>query len=539
MKTLSEYLMCEQHEYQALTHASMSNNIFYCVKCLAEYKKKNLTDLKNISSKDETDKRRKNLLCKFSKLQTLGKAIIGVKKANETENKREIEDIRSKIQEMRTHANALFDSLEESAIQKCKALTKTFSICNEEDIQGLKGNINNLNDYQFLLEMFADKIPESMLYVLISNIEKKIAEVETCILEQKETCKRHGFEFETLPNLKEFIEVDINDTHKLAEIEQTMTDVQFPEYTERCLLKYCSVTDVRHYSPELEDVEQLPLYTGVACLPGDENLAFVVDNKSGYCCLTNSDFEIVNSFDTDYGVYAEDEHLACIALEERGYSEFNIMQPVGISALNNDSVVITMPDRHKLVFLSVDRDEQNFLLMGDVYTEKKPFAVCGLSYGDVVVTWTEPWSVSVLAFKKHCQYDEIVYLDRDSDGRVFKTFRFIAVDERNSHIIQPCIHDRSVYCFDFQGKPKFQYQHEELSLPQGVALDSDNNIYICDSENRAVHVVTSSGIGVRLIKDCNLHWPVAITFKPECKEFVITQSHDDAIAYICVFTLAP
>lgn len=115
-----------------------------------------------------------------------------------------------------------------------------------------------------------------------------------------------------------------------------------------------------------------------------------------------------------------------------------------------------------------------------------------------MVSWEDPVAFGLLALNG-CSYDEKVYFDRDANGRIFRCINYMAVDEKRAHIVQPCSLDQAVYCFDFQGIPKFTYSHQNLSYPRRVAIDHEGNIFVCDYSNSVIHVLSEQGQLVRLI----------------------------------------
>ena len=102
----------------------------------------------------------------------------------------------------------------------------------------------------------------------------------------------------------------------------------------------------------------------------------------------------------------------------------------------------------------------------------------------------------------------------------------MAVDENRSHVIQPCTKDKAVYCFDFNGNPKFKYKGKDNFVPRGVAVDGYGSIFVCDSYfNHAIHVISPTGNALRVIQESEgcPEWPLAIGFKKNGEEFAVTQ----------------
>ena len=101
----------------------------------------------------------------------------------------------------------------------------------------------------------------------------------------------------------------------------------------------------------------------------------------------------------------------------------------------------------------------------------------------------------------------------------------MAVDENRSHVVQPCTTDRAVYCFDFNGNPKFKYKGKDNFYPTGVAVDSNRSIFVCDNNNDAIHVISPTGNALCVIQMSEGFpiSPLAIGFKKNGEEFAVTQ----------------
>ena len=101
----------------------------------------------------------------------------------------------------------------------------------------------------------------------------------------------------------------------------------------------------------------------------------------------------------------------------------------------------------------------------------------------------------------------------------------MAIDENRSHVIQPCTTDEAVFCFDFNGNPKFKYKGKDNFYPRGVAVDGYGSIFVCDYNNDAIHVISPTGNALRVIQKSEgcPTLPLAIGFKKNGEEFAVTK----------------
>lgn len=178
-----------------------------------------------------------------------------------------------------------------------------------------------------------------------------------------------------------------------------------------------------------------------------------------------------------------------------------------------------------------------------------PKAICALNNGDLAVAWDKPVAFGIISSQlwknqgkvlrgSGQSYCEKVYFTMDKTGRQFKSFEHMAMDEDRLHVIQPCVVDKSVYCFDLEGKPVFSYNNDALKQPRGVALDGEGNIYICEQSLGSVHVVSADGIGIAIIKEGCPPSPLAIGFNKRSNVFAVTVYEPEKCEAIRFFSVA-
>ena len=109
-------------------------------------------------------------------------------------------------------------------------------------------------------------------------------------------------------------------------------------------------------------------------------------------------------------------------------------------------------------------------IIGEVKTLYHPIAVHILRNGTIVIAWYNPVAFGMISVGENL-VDIDCHFKQDKSGRQFRSFDFMAVDEKRSHVIQSCTNDQSIDGFDFEGNPKFMYTGK--GSPRGVALDSD------------------------------------------------------------------
>lgn len=201
---------------------------------------------------------------------------------------------------------------------------------------------------------------------------------------------------------------------------------------------------------------------------------------------------------------------------------------------------MSIPENKKITFLSEHNDSKELQISGHISTTYKPKAIYGLRNGDIAVSWSNPLAFGVLGFSRSLYgtcFKELIYFREDVSGRTLKSFDFMAIDEKRTHVIQSCTSDKAVYCFDLQGNPKFKYNHVELTCPRGVSISGNGNIFVCDETKSVIHVISPEGLGLHVIRDGCPEKPLAIAFDDSGLHFAVSQ-RCDPWKLIRVFRLA-
>lgn len=91
-----------------------------------------------------------------------------------------------------------------------------------------------------------------------------------------------------------------------------------------------------------------------------------------------------------------------------------------------------------------------------------PIALHVLRNGKVAVAWNNPAAFGIISGGETIVETE-THIQQDTAGRQFRSFDFMAVDEKPSHVIKPFTAGRAIYCFDFEGNPKFRYMPSDFT----------------------------------------------------------------------------
>ena len=514
IRKMSDYLVCRKHPGNELRLLCRADSMLCCSECRETIHRScnRVVSVNDCVDENRTREEAQDLLVRLSNLTDLSEAIVRVKNENETVNKKNAERIVEEIQELRRKVNDVFDVLQDSVNQQCKGLTKSYYLVDQDDIGELQETIKTLDMSRTLLNKSLELAPPNLVFILVQSLRKIAEEHETDVLELRNSCTRYAMELNVNDLLSKLQQIDLNEASEIATVIGKKSTVSLPAYPNRRLIRYCSVDRVGDYNFKY----QFPVYSGMATLP--DNRMVLTDYASGVCCLVTEQYTLV-------------DELNLKTLNERHNKR---REPQSATFTKDGVVAVSVPAEKKIYFVTA---QEKLRVIGDVCTVYEPFALCSLRNDEIAVSWSNPVAFGILSFSKCYRFVETVYFDRDKTGRVLKSFMYRAVDEERAHVVQPCKIDLAVYCFDFDGNPKFTYTHPDLTRPLGVTIDNDGGIYICDKDHHCIHVVSPAGQPARIISNGCPVYPISLTYKRNCSELVVANSAANAEVpvLLCVF----
>ena len=413
------------------------------------------------------------------------------------------------------------DSLEEALNDRAKAMAKQHVLMTTEVIDGLKEMTGNLRVYEDLTETIETCGSQIHQYIVTSKIIGKIRDQESAILDTTSAFRFTELSLKPQNTFLEILQIGLNDTHKLAYIEEqavynclpTYERASLPEYDK--ITKTCSRLVQENYKGKNE-----PTYSSLVYLPNNDFVLIDTYKDEGHCILAQGDGTVVASRDFKY--CSDTSTGSC--------------RPYCATVTKNGKIAISIPEKKKICIISADKQLKSTFTGSTKY---KPTAIHGLRTGDIAVAFGYPVAFGIISFDDIPEPTEKihVYFSHDKVGRELKNFDYIAVDENRSHVIQPCTTDRAVYCFDFKGNPKFKYKGQDDFCPRGVAVDCYGNIFVCviiypngilyADNDYAIHVISPAGNALRVIQESEgcPEYPRAIGFKKNGEEFAVTKGY--------------
>ena len=183
--------------------------------------------------------------------------------------------------------------------------------------------------------------------------------------------------------------------------------------------------------------------------------------------------------------------------------------PWDVSVVDDNNAIITLPDTKQLQYIQV------FPQLKTGRTIKLDKGCYGIAvFGDEIYT---------------TQYDdsgqgEVQVLDLNgnrkrkvqTDVKFYYPY-YITVSRSSKKIfVSGGWHDTAtVTCMTTDGNLVYQYKHEELRYPEGMYVDAEDNILVCDSVSNTVQMITASGkkYGTLLSANDGIDWPYSVAYR--------------------------
>ena len=448
----------------------------------------------------------------ISNLSKYAEKVVKTIESCATDYKKQVEEIGRNFKEMRTKINQKMDSLEEVINDQASAMAKQHAQKTTDVTDSLKEMIGDLHVYKGLtetIEAYGSKIHQC---IISKKLMCKIRDQESAILDTTRAFRFTELSLKPHSSLLEILQIGLNDTHKLAYVEEQAVYNRLPTYDGASLLEYdkikktCDKLVQENYKGEYS-----PYYSSLVYLPNNHFVLIDTRNDERHCILAQGDGTVVAARDFKY---CSDTSTGSI-------------KPYCATVIKNGEIAISIPEKKNICIISADKQLKSTFTGSTKY---KPKAIHGLPTGNIAVAFDDQVAFGIILFDDIPEPTEKihVYFSHDKEGRELKNFDYMAVDENRSHVIQPCTKDKAVYCFDSNGNPKFKYKIKDNFNPRGVAVDGYGSIFVCDCtyNNHAIHVISPTGNAVRVIQKSEgcPGYPLSIGFKKNGEDFAVTKS---------------
>ena len=495
---LKQYSFCSDHDQRPFEYYCKTDNSFCCAKCLVINHRKcdDITDMQNIALENDIRDELGMTLESLDKLSTFAKQARNIAKKSEEDIKTQLENVRKSLEEIRRKVNDLVDALDASATDQAKAIIKAVGLRREQETETLSEAIDGLATCSSLIDKALEYGNTCQYYGVLRDVKEKIQWYRAVIMDTSDNFENVELELKPEAALQTLLDLGLNDTDKIANVidKRQIASFRITSNEDVNLLKnYTTYKITEKQIKENYICLTSPTYSDIAFLPNDS--AFLVDKCMEYCSLTNETYDVVSS----YKILS----LSC-------------------SCFKDGNVALSVPGERKIYIFSADKQ---LVLKWNISTNSIPAAIVWLRNGDIAVSWKQPVAFGIISCEE--TPTEKVNFCKDKAGRELKSFDYMAVDEVRKHVIQPCTDNEAVYCFDYEGNPKFKYTNVDLKAPRGVALDRDGNIYACSFSDTVIHIFSPTGRNIRIVKEGCPARPLAIAFKKNGEEFAVTNGTSD------------
>lgn len=187
-------------------------------------------------------------------------------------------------------------------------------------------------------------------------------------------------------------------------------------------------------------------------------------------------------------------------------------QPRGISRISDDEVVVTIPEKKKLQFLSVSPEGQ--------LTRGREVAVNGQCYG---IIYLEQQLIVSFIPSLFLHKSRIKVLDMD--GKELKTLTeqytgspgYLALSYDQSSLYVSDWGNSSVTRMSLDGKILSTYSADDLKMPHGIVCARDGTVFVCGRQTNNIHQLSDNCeiIQVLFNADSGLTEPYSIAVKED------------------------
>ena len=517
LQILTENVSCNYHPDKLVEFLCKDDEEFCCSRCIVVKHKKCSHVLEVdvlIKQEQYIEDDKEHVKEMIFRLESYVNDSIKAMKSCLEGNKTQVDEIVNTLQDIRQNINELLDALLNNCQDQSKAAAKRQCLQINENIEKLQTVVETLRGYKNLIDKGDKYCSSAQRYVSTKMLETKLRDLESSVLDTTTCIKGSNISLTQNQLLVDLLNIALDDTAIFASVSESPTDTALPTYDTSTLLRYYKTTKaaemvVKEKTPYIIT----PTYTSFAFLPNNNIVLVDACFTGGHCLLATKEGNVVSSCD----------FLSCGTASD--------IRPYCVTVLKTDMVAVSLPELKKITVIC---PHDQMKITNTMTTKYKPQAICGLKHGDLAVAWSDPVAFGIITVDDVSI--EKVYFCQDKGGRKLKCFQFMAVDERRSHVIQPCKHDEAVYCFDLEGNPKFKYTNTELQDPSGVALDRDGNIYVCDNSAHAIHVISATGGGIRIVWEGCPYGPAAIAFGKNGEEFAVTKHSGErhTLTFFCL-----
>ena len=253
---------------------------------------------------------------------------------------------------------------------------------------------------------------------------------------------------------------------------------------------------------------RIPDDSGVPCIYG---LCLMSDGQAVLCDRNNQQIKLL---DSSYKLIGNLKLPA---------------SPLDISVLNDTEVIITLPHERQLLIISVT---SQLRIIRTIQLDKKCRGV-DVSGGEIYITCRDSEQGEIRILDMSCNERRRISLSRKMGSCMVKTPRYIAVSAFSGKIFITDQETETLTCLTSDGQLVYQYKEQRLGWPEGILVDSADNVLLCGSTSHTIVVITPDGRkhGTLLSDEDGVKCPSSLAYRTR-DNTVIVGCYTDQLACI-------
>lgn len=483
---------CNKHSDKRYVTYCLNHEEFCCIQCVT--KEHRSCEVLNISEIDGMA--RNKVSCVTEMYQNARKHIELLSKLNEDNTNLLLSNIDKLADNVRSMKERLFASLDRQFSVVMSRLKEIRTIIqedtgNRETLNKLEAECEKKIDFMKSLESFNSNehmfILSQTMQKEIKDIEKEIRNVDAALVTTSvsfDICDVLNSLTEKLNRDDSIFSVNLKTTRSEHEpyeaIEDLIQDFRVKKLSELAV-------DVSYPSP--------PLFSSISV--HDEHFLLLDISSSNVYSYKSS---------------------------TKQSSKFIVENAFSVLQFDSQNLLVSKPEQFTISHMKLLDGRPSGTLSWKI--NAKPYTLCKIAKNAFVVATQEPDGfqfLEIIGTKLILQK----HLTQDTNGSKIKPTEYFAVDVKRSRLIQSCPEQKEVTCITFDGHTVFQFQSSELECPEGLALDRNGNIFVCNHSyfNPSVLLLSPEGILISEIKEGIPRKPMSICFDRSGKTFWLTSNY--------------
>ena len=162
--------------------------------------------------------------------------------------------------------------------------------------------------------------------------------------------------------------------------------------------------------------------------------------------------------------------------------------PVDISVLSDTEVIITIPDKRQLIVAVTSQ----LRIIRTIQLDKVCMGV-DVSGGEIYIICEESWQGEIRILDMSCNEKRRISLSRVMGTYMINTPLYIAVSAFSGMIFITDLETETLTCLTSDGQLVYQFKDQRLGCPEGLLVDSADNVLLCYPRYDTIVVITPDG----------------------------------------------